>query len=36
MIEAQEVPPEEPDPGIDPGTEIDPEQPGESGQWYTG
>ncbi|OMF15294.1 penicillin-binding protein [Paenibacillus amylolyticus] len=28
MIEAQEVPPEEPDPGIDPGTEIDPEQPG--------
>ncbi|ETT32663.1 penicillin-binding protein 1F (PBP-1F) [Paenibacillus sp. FSL R5-192] len=28
MIEAQEVPPEEPDPGLDPGTEIDPEQPG--------
>ncbi|WP_411734959.1 PBP1A family penicillin-binding protein [Paenibacillus sp. M2] len=28
MIEAQEMPPEEPDPGIDPGTEIDPEQPG--------
>lgn len=28
MIEAQEVPPEEPDPGVDPGTEIDPEQPG--------
>lgn len=28
MIEAQEMPPEEPDPGIDPETDIDPEQPG--------